>query len=101
MQAFERESAEYLGVHVYHQYTILSDRRDRIMQSLQDARIACAIYYPVPLHRQKVFAPECEGVNLPVTQQVAAQCLSLPIYPELEEAQVRRIAEVIRAAVNH
>lgn len=89
-----------LGVHVYHQYTILSDRRDRIMQALQQAGIACAIYYPVPLHRQKVFAAECEGATLPVTEQVAARCLSLPIYPELEEAQVRRIAAVIRAAVS-
>lgn len=89
-----------LGVHVYHQYTILSDDRDRIMRALQQAGIACAIYYPVPLHRQKAFAAECEDVSLPVTERVAGQCLSLPIYPELEEAQVRRIAEVIRTALS-
>ena len=88
-----------LGVHVYHQYTLLSDRRDHIMQALQQAQIACAVYYPVPLHRQKVFATECEGVSLPVTEQVASRCLSLPIFPELEEAQVRRVVAVIREAL--
>jgi dTDP-4-amino-4,6-dideoxygalactose transaminase len=69
------------------------------MQALQQAQIACAVYYPVPLHRQKVFAAECAGVSLPVTEQVASRCLSLPIFPELEEAQVRRIVAVIREAL--
>lgn len=89
-----------VGVHVYHQYTILTDQRDTIMQALQNAGIACAIYYPVPLHRQKVFADECAGLNLPVTEAVAASCLSLPIYPELQDADIRRIVSVIRAALN-
>lgn len=89
-----------IGVHVYHQYTVLSDRRDALMAALQQAGIACAVYYPVPLHRQKVFAEGCAGVNLPVTESVAERCLSLPMYPELEEAQVRRIASVIRDALN-
>jgi dTDP-4-amino-4,6-dideoxygalactose transaminase len=89
-----------LGVHVYHQYTLLSDRRDAIMAALQQAGIACAIYYPVPLHRQNVFKPDCAGVGLPVTESVAARCLSLPIYPELEEEDIRRIVAVIRDALN-
>jgi dTDP-4-amino-4,6-dideoxygalactose transaminase len=89
-----------IGVHVYHQYTLLTDRRDIVMEALQKVGIACAIYYPVPLHRQKVFADECAGLNLPVTEAVAARCLSLPIYPELQEAEVRHIVSVIRAALN-
>jgi dTDP-4-amino-4,6-dideoxygalactose transaminase len=89
-----------IGVHVYHQYTLLSDRRDAIMAALQKAGIACAIYYPVPLHRQNVFAADCAGVSLPVTESVAARCLSLPIYPELEEADIRRIVAVIGDALN-
>lgn len=89
-----------IGVHVYHQYTLLSDRRETIMAALQKAGIACAVYYPVPLHRQKVFAEDCRGVSLPVTEAVAQRCLSLPIFPELEEAQVREIVSVIRAALN-
>jgi dTDP-4-amino-4,6-dideoxygalactose transaminase len=89
-----------IGIHVYHQYTLLSDRRDAIMAALQKNGIACAIYYPVPLHRQNVFAADHAGVSLPVTEAVAARCLSLPIYPELEEADIRRIVAVIGAALD-
>jgi dTDP-4-amino-4,6-dideoxygalactose transaminase len=88
-----------IGVHVYHQYTLLSDRRDDLMTALQAAQIACAIYYPVPLHQQKVFAEDCRSVTLPVTEAVASRCLSLPIFPELEEAQVREVVSVIRATL--
>ncbi|HYE36987.1 DegT/DnrJ/EryC1/StrS family aminotransferase [Methylocaldum sp.] len=89
-----------IGVHVYHQYTLLTDRRDAVMQALQKAGVACAVYYPVPLHRQNVFAEACAGLNLPVTESVAERCLSLPIYPELQEADIRRIVSVIRTALN-
>jgi dTDP-4-amino-4,6-dideoxygalactose transaminase len=88
-----------IGTHVYHQYTLLSDRRDDIMQALQQEKIGCAVYYPVPLHQQKVFADDCKGQVLPVTEAVAGRCLSLPIYPELEEAQIRRIVGVIRSVL--
>lgn len=89
-----------VGVHVYHQYTLLTDRRDAIIQALQQAGVACAIYYPVPLHRQKVFASECSGLSLPVTETVAESCLSLPIYPELQETDIRSIVSIIRTALN-
>ncbi len=88
-----------LGTHVYHQYTLLSDRRDDIMQALQAADIACAIYYPVPLHQQKVFAEDCAGVSLPVTEDVSRRCLSLPIFPELSDEQIGRIVETVAGAL--
>jgi dTDP-4-amino-4,6-dideoxygalactose transaminase len=88
-----------VGVHVYHQYTLLSERRDEIMAALQKADIACAVYYPVPLHKQKAFAEDCAGLSLPVTESVAARCLSLPMFPELTEEQIGEIAGGIRAAV--
>jgi dTDP-4-amino-4,6-dideoxygalactose transaminase len=88
-----------VGVHVYHQYTLLSERRDAIMAALQQAKIACAIYYPVPLHQQKVFAADCQGLSLPNTEAVAARCLSLPIFPELSDEQVREVVAVIREAL--
>ncbi len=87
------------GTHVYHQYTLLSDRRDDIQQALQAADIACAVYYPVPLHQQKVFAGDCAGLRLPVTEDVSERCLSLPIFPELTDAQITRIVETIRGAL--
>ncbi len=88
-----------LGTHVYHQYTLLSDRRDDIQQALQAAEIACAVYYPVPLHQQKVFAEDCAGLSLPVTEDVSRRCLSLPIFPELSDDRIGRIVETIRQAL--
>ena len=89
-----------IGTHVYHQYTLLSDHRNAIMDALQAADIAHAIYYPVPLHQQQAFAdPDTPPASLPVTESVAARCLSLPIFPELEDAQVDTIAGHIRRAL--
>jgi dTDP-4-amino-4,6-dideoxygalactose transaminase len=88
-----------VGEHVYHQYTLLCDRRDEVMKALQENQIACAIYYPVPLHRQNVFKDECAGVSLPNTDKVAATCLSLPICSELDDQTIERIASVIRGVL--
>lgn len=87
------------GTHVYHQYTILSDKRGDIQAALQAADIASAIYYPIPLHRQQAFADVYRDTALPVSESLVERCLSLPIYPELEDEQIATIAEVIRNAV--
>lgn len=83
------------GVHVYHQYTVMIDNREAVQKALADAGIASAVYYPIPLHRQKVFEKECAGLSLPVSEQVAQKVLSLPIYPELTETQVDSVVKVI------
>lgn len=88
------------GIHVFHQYTILTDYRDRIMTALSDAGCASAIYYPVPLHRQEVFAEAYQSVSLPIAEGAAASCLSLPIFPEMTEEQVRHVAASVRSACN-
>jgi dTDP-4-amino-4,6-dideoxygalactose transaminase len=85
-----------IGTHVYHQYTLLTERREEIMAALQENQIASAIYYPIPLHQQEVFAADCKGVSLPVAEQVARQCMSLPVFPELADEQIDRILGVIR-----
>jgi dTDP-4-amino-4,6-dideoxygalactose transaminase len=88
-----------VGLHVYHQYTLLTDDRAAIQQALTDHQIASAVYYPVPLHQQKVFASIAAGSSFPVTESVAARCLSLPIYPELSNALVDEVCGVIRQAL--
>ncbi|AHE98052.1 DegT/DnrJ/EryC1/StrS family aminotransferase [Thioalkalivibrio paradoxus] len=89
-----------IGVHVYHQYTVLTDHRDAIMAALQQADIAHAIYYPIPLHRQDAFDDRTRPPpSLPVSESVARRCLSLPVFPELEDAQIDAIGECIRAAL--
>lgn len=88
-----------LGLHVYHQYTLLCERREAVQKALADAQIASAIYYPVPLHQQKVFAHDCAGLSLPVAESVAARCLSLPIYPELSNEAIDEVCGVIARAL--
>ncbi|MCK4841258.1 MAG: DegT/DnrJ/EryC1/StrS family aminotransferase [Methylococcales bacterium] len=84
-----------VGEHVYHQYTLLCDRRDEVMQALQAQQIGCAVYYPVPLHQQNVFKKDCAGVSLPITESVAANCFSLPICPSLTDEAIKEIVAVI------
>ncbi len=84
------------GRHVYHQYTLLTDRREAVMARLSERQIASAVYYPIPLHRQDVFADTFRNVSLPVAEQVAANCMSLPIYPEMTDEAVRMVAETVR-----
>ena len=86
-----------IGNHVYHQYTLLSPQRDKIMKALSEKQIANAIYYPIPLHQQKAFSKEYADISLPVSEQVAKECMSLPIFPELTEAQITQITGTIKS----
>ncbi len=95
----ETPFADDHGRHVYHQYTILSERRDLIQKVLTDSAIACAVYYPVPLHQQEMFAATHGEVRLPVAESVAQRCLSLPISPMLKDEQIKRITGAVRQAL--
>lgn len=88
------------GTHVFHQYTVLSSRRDEIMNALTDANIASAVYYPIPLHRQAVFADAYRSVFLPVSEATASRCLSLPMFPEMTPEQVHAVADVVKGALS-
>ncbi len=83
--------------HVFHQYTIMSLRRDEIQQRLKENGISSVIYYPAPLHLQKAlkFLGYQKG-DFPVAEKAAKEVLSLPMYPELEESVIINIAEIIR-----
>lgn len=86
--------------HVYHQYTIRSRKRDSIQQMLRQNSISSVVYYPVPLHLQKAlkFLGYGKG-DYPVAEKAAREVLSLPIYPELEESAIIKIAGIIRNIV--
>lgn len=86
------------GLHVFHQYTLQSDRRDAVQSALTAAGIASAIYYPIPLHQQALYAGQCRDLRLPVAEAAAARVLSLPISPLLTDAKIERVCEVVRAA---
>jgi dTDP-4-amino-4,6-dideoxygalactose transaminase len=86
------------GTHVYHQFTIRSERRDAIRDALAKEGIASSVFYPMPLHQQPAYAGIANGVSLPVSEKVSKTVLSLPINPTLDEASIDRIAACVRKA---
>lgn len=74
--------------HVYNQFTIRAQRRDELKDFLGNAGIPTEIYYPLCLHLQKAFAHLGYQVGqMPVAERVSQEVLSLPVYPELADAQ--------------
>ena len=81
---------------VWHCYVIETLERDRVRSCLQDLGIQTAVHYPVPIHLQKAYAHlGYRTGDLPVTEALCEQCLSLPIYPELSEEKISRVASVL------
>ncbi|MDB6031149.1 MAG: glutamine--scyllo-inositol transaminase [Verrucomicrobiales bacterium] len=85
------------STHVFHVYAVLSDRRDALQQFLADKGIPTLIYYPRPLHLQKVYEDlgYREG-DFPVAEALSRRILPLPMYPELSDEQVEYVAATIR-----
>ena len=83
---------------VYAQYTILSEQRQEIEQSLKVKDIPSVSYYSVPLHLQPVFKNlgHKEG-DFPKAEKVANQCLSLPMSPYLTQEDQSQVINVISA----
>lgn len=82
--------------HVYHQYVIRLKQRDALKVYLASQHIQSAIHYPVPVHRQPAYQNlGYPPGSLPVTEQAAEQVLSLPLYPEMSEANVKQVCEKI------
>ena len=81
---------------VYAQYTILSEHREQIQQSLKGKEIPSVSYYAVPLHLQPVFKPlGHQSGDFPVAEKVANQCLSLPMSPYLSEDDQGQVIDTI------
>ncbi|TFG38215.1 MAG: DegT/DnrJ/EryC1/StrS family aminotransferase [Syntrophobacterales bacterium] len=82
--------------HVYHQFTIRSKMRDSLAHALKENGISSAIYYPVPLHRQEVFASlNFDASEFKESDGAASEVLSLPMFPELLEDEIYRVCDVI------
>jgi dTDP-4-amino-4,6-dideoxygalactose transaminase len=83
--------------HIYHVYALLTDGRDALQQFLADRGMPTIIYYPQPLHLQKLYADYGwrEG-DFPVAEAVSKRILPLPMYPELTNEQVDYVANAVR-----
>lgn len=87
--------------HAYHAFAVRVKDRERIQHRLNGEGIASRIYYHPPLHLQPVY----KGLgftkgDFPITEAISEEILCLPIYPELTESQVRRVAECLKSAVS-
>lgn len=86
------------GDSVFHQFTIRHPRRDALREHLQKKEVGTDLIYPVPLHRQKCYADLGYGEgSLPVAERACATCVSLPIFPELTDAQVEHVIAAVNA----
>lgn len=86
------------ATHVYHLYVIRADQRDALQRHLSDRGIGTGLHYPLPLHLQPAYRHMRLGRGaLPVTEAVADSILSLPLFPELTEPQIGRVADAIRS----
>jgi dTDP-4-amino-4,6-dideoxygalactose transaminase len=87
--------------HVFHLYVIRTARRAELKARLAEAGIATGIHYPVPVHLQPPYRAAGHKVGeLPGTERAADQVLSLPMYPELTEEQLRYVASSVTSAAN-
>ena len=85
------------ATHVFHLYVVRSSRRDQLQAFLKDRGISTLVHYPAPVHLQPAYHERiARGNGLSQTEQAARDILSLPMYPELSDAEVQQVIESIR-----
>ena len=88
--------------HVYYLYCIKTSKRDELMNFLKEKGISTGVHYPIPLHLQPALKYlDYKEDDFPVTEKAAKEILSLPIYPELNEEEVKFICEKIKEFCNN
>jgi dTDP-4-amino-4,6-dideoxygalactose transaminase len=89
-------SSQEGGRHIYHQYTIRTPRRAAITEALSEHNIGHSVYYPIPLHEQECFKYlGYEPKDCPVSHCASQQAISIPIFPELRDDEMRKVVEVV------
>ncbi len=90
-----RPSALPKEQNVYHIYPVFCDSRDRLQQYLADNGVQTLIHYPIPPHRQQCYHKELGHLSLPITEQIHATELSLPISQAMTDNEAMTVAEII------
>jgi dTDP-4-amino-4,6-dideoxygalactose transaminase len=82
--------------HVYNQFTVRAPKRDELRAFLKEKGIGTEVYYPLPMHLQNCYRDlGHQKGSFPLSEQAAEEVMSLPIYPELTEAQQTYVVEMI------
>ena len=90
-------SEEEWAKSVYHLYVIRTQQRDSLLEWLHDRGIMAGIHYPIPVHLQEAYAEYAPIGGLPVTEKIASEILSLPIYPELSDEQLEEVVTGVQS----
>lgn len=86
--------------HVYYMYVVKVQNRSKIINILSDRGIATGIHYPIPLHLQKAFNYlKHKPGDFPVSEKIANEIISIPVYPEISESKIEYIADCLKDAV--
>lgn len=83
------------GEGVYHLFVVRIANRDAVQKKLTEKGIGTGIHYPVPIHKQKAFTDHWKTGSFPATELLATEILSLPMYAELTEAQIREVCAAL------
>jgi dTDP-4-amino-4,6-dideoxygalactose transaminase len=98
MDLVERPQVAEYARHVFHIYAVRVPNRDEVLREMGEAGVSCGVHYPIPVHLQEAYrhlglAPG----SYPVAERCANEFLSLPMFPELQPAQVSRVVEVLKS----
>lgn len=87
------------ATHSFHQFTILLQpgvNREKVIQKLADSGVSSSVYYPTPIHRLPSFR---FNLNLPITDDIASRCLSLPVHPKLRKRDLKKIVSSLNTVI--
>lgn len=84
-----------LDYHIYNQYVIRVEQRDKLKEHLAKADVGSEIYYPIPLHKQGCMSSDYQGLLIPEAEKASSETLALPIYPELTSDMLHYVVEKI------
>ena len=94
--ALQLPKSEPGSEHVYHLFVVHTPRREDLAAGLETRGIGTMVHYPRPPHRQRAFADRMPRMSLPVTESLADEVLSLPMWPGLTDIQIEQVASAVR-----
>ena len=86
--------------HVYHLFVIQVENRDSVLKYLNENGIGAGIHYPIPVHKQPAYT-DCgyDDIALPNTESISRNIISLPMFPEISDEQIKRVVEKLKEAI--
>lgn len=97
-ESIVKPKEESWGTHVYHQYSILTDMRDKLQKYLTKNNISSSIFYPIPIHKQPMYKNQ-NRIKLPVSEKLSSKILSIPIFPTMTKKEQKFVINAINKFV--